>query len=219
MALNAGDMLYYDGSEWVNSSTLGTAAAGTNFQIQDTGTTNLVRPIVCSHTTSGTIAAGFGTGIQFATNTDIGDIDCHVGATSPLASFLMLQAYYNGTLTEVLRLGSSTGASPVVYFPVPLIGLNVPFQLGFFTKNLGGGSGTITLNSGEYRSPIIQFTNAGGAATIVFPSTAGGFWILHNNSGQLLTLSPSTGPITIANGKRAVFYADGTNIQRVTPDT
>jgi hypothetical protein len=216
MALNSGDMLYYDGTKWVNSSTLVTSISGTNFQIQDAGTTNLVRPISCSHTTSGTIAGGFGAGIQFASTGEIGDIDCHVGAASPLASYFSLQAYnQSGALTEMLRLGS-TGSAPAAFFTVPLVGLLVPLQLNREVFSLSGKASPYTLLNSDYMNPILEFTSASAAMTIVFPATTypGAFWIIYNRSGQTLTLNP--GSLTLNNNLHALYYADGTNLQQVT---
>lgn len=75
----------------------------------------------------------------------------------------------------------------------------------------------------DYRANIMEFT---GAITVtrdvVVPLTSGYQWTVFNGTsgGQSIRIIGATGTgITIANGMRAIVYADGTNIVRVTPDT
>jgi len=77
----------------------------------------------------------------------------------------------------------------------------------------------------DYRATIMEF--AGGTTLtatrdVVVPLTAGYQWTIYNGTtgGQSIQIIGSSGTgVTIGNGKRAIVYADGTNIQRVTPDT
>lgn len=77
----------------------------------------------------------------------------------------------------------------------------------------------------DYRSKIIEFT--GGATltatrNVVVPLVAGYQWTIFNNTtgAQSIQIIGITGTgVTVATGKRAIVYADGTNIVRVTPDT
>jgi hypothetical protein len=60
-----------------------------------------------------------------------------------------------------------------------------------------------------------------GNATITVPVTNGAFFIVHNNftTAYTATFVPLTGSgVTIAQGKKAIIYHDGTNFVRVTPD-
>lgn len=74
-----------------------------------------------------------------------------------------------------------------------------------------------------YRARIMEF--AGSISTTrdaVLPNIVGWQWTVYNGTtgGQSITLKVTgqTG-VTIANGKRAIVYCNGTDIVRVTPDT
>lgn len=77
----------------------------------------------------------------------------------------------------------------------------------------------------DYRAKIMQFvggTTLTATRNVVVPLIAGYQWTIFNGttgaqSIQIIGVS-GTG-VTIATGKRAIVYADGTNIVRVTPDT
>jgi hypothetical protein len=77
----------------------------------------------------------------------------------------------------------------------------------------------------DYQANIMEFTSSvslTGTRNIVVPITSGYQWVVYNGTtgAQSLQFIGSSGTgITVANGKRAIIYADGTNIQRVTPDT
>lgn len=77
----------------------------------------------------------------------------------------------------------------------------------------------------DYQGTIMEFTSSvslTGTRNIVVPITSGYKWTVFNGTtgAQALQFIGATGTgITVANGKRAIIYADGTNIQRVTPDT
>lgn len=79
-----------------------------------------------------------------------------------------------------------------------------------------------TLSAAEARNTILECTGAltalrdlvvplGAQQWTVFANVTGGF-------GVRVIGATGTG-ITIADGKRAIVYADGTNVVRVTPDT
>lgn len=76
----------------------------------------------------------------------------------------------------------------------------------------------------DYQAKIMEFTSVTltGTRDVVVPLNSGYQWTVFNNttgaqSLQFIGIS-GTG-VTVANGKRAIIYADGTNIVRVTPDT
>jgi len=230
MALNAGDMLYYDGTKWVNSSTLVTAAGGTAFQVADSATNTRLYPVVCSHTTSATPAQGFGTGIKFrgqdsGGSADIGLIQCVESGNPPTAgsdsTYFSFQLYNGGTLGEVLRLGS-LGSGSAVFVSVPMLGTAVLLQFSFDILTMTDAN--FTMGSGDYQNPILEIQGTITAdRTITMPSAKGSFWFVHNNtaSPHNLVFKTVSGAnlVTIAFGKRAIIYADGANIVRLTPDT
>lgn len=77
----------------------------------------------------------------------------------------------------------------------------------------------------DYQATIMEFTSSvplTGTRDIVVPLVSGYQWTVFNNTtgGQSLQFIGATGTgITVANAKRAILYADGTNIVRVTADT
>lgn len=76
----------------------------------------------------------------------------------------------------------------------------------------------------DYQATIMEFTSSlplTGTRDIVVPLNSAYQWTVFNNTtgGQSLQFIGATGTgVTIANGKRAIIYADGTNIVRVTAD-
>lgn len=77
----------------------------------------------------------------------------------------------------------------------------------------------------DYQANIMEFTSSvtlTATRDIIVPLASGYQWTVFNNTtgGQSLRFIGSSGTgITVANGSRAIIYADGTNIVRVTPDT
>lgn len=76
----------------------------------------------------------------------------------------------------------------------------------------------------DYQARIMEFTSSVSLTAtrdIVVPLVSGYEWTVFNNTtgAQSLQFIGATGTgITVANGKRAIIYADGTNIVRVTAD-
>lgn len=82
----------------------------------------------------------------------------------------------------------------------------------------------VTLTYAEAVCDILQFTSSvslSATRDIVLPLVAKQYTVFNNTTGgQSLQFIGATGTgITVANGKRAIIYADGTNIVRVTADT
>lgn len=80
-----------------------------------------------------------------------------------------------------------------------------------------------TAVAADYSAAIIHLSGATLTATrnFVVPITAGYRWIIYNNTGgaqSIQVIGASGTGITIATGKRAEVYADGTNIVRLTAD-
>lgn len=77
----------------------------------------------------------------------------------------------------------------------------------------------------DYQGTIMEFTSSVSLTStrnVVVPITSGYKWTVFNGTtgAQSLQFIGTSGTgVTVANGKRAIIYADGTNIQRVTPDT
>lgn len=76
----------------------------------------------------------------------------------------------------------------------------------------------------DYQARIMEFTSGVSLTAtrdIVVPLASGYEWTVFNNTtgAQSLQFIGATGTgVTVANGKRAIIYADGTNIVRVTAD-
>ena len=76
----------------------------------------------------------------------------------------------------------------------------------------------------DYEASIMEFTSTGSLTAtrnVVVPIVKGYKWIVYNNTtgAQFIQFIGATGTgVTVANGKRATIYADGTNIVRATAD-
>ena len=82
----------------------------------------------------------------------------------------------------------------------------------------------ITLTAGEAMNDILEFTSGvslTATRNVVVPIVPKSWIVFNNTTGaQSIQFIGATGTgITVANGKRAIVYADGTNIVRVTGDT
>jgi len=81
----------------------------------------------------------------------------------------------------------------------------------------------ITLTHAESLCDILQFTSGvslTATRNVVLPLAAKQYTVFNNTTGaqSLQFIGASGTGITVANGKRAIIYADGTNIVRVTAD-
>lgn len=82
-------------------------------------------------------------------------------------------------------------------------------------------TGAATLTYAEARNDILDFTGTlGAAANITLPLAAKQYTVFNGTTGGFgLQFLGATGTgVTVAAGKRAVIYADGTNIVRATAD-
>lgn len=82
----------------------------------------------------------------------------------------------------------------------------------------------ITLTQAEANNDILQITSSVALTVtrnVVLPLAAQQWTVYNGTTGaQSLQFIGATGTgITVANGKRAIVYSDGTNVVRVTPDT
>jgi hypothetical protein len=86
---------------------------------------------------------------------------------------------------------------------------------------VGGGS-DVTLNQWQNQCNILEFTGVKTANINVIVENADGrqYTIFNNTTGAFtLTVKGATGTgVVIANGKRAIVYGDGANVQRASAD-
>jgi hypothetical protein len=81
----------------------------------------------------------------------------------------------------------------------------------------------ITLTAAEARNQILRITSSvslTATRNVVVP-LAPQIWVVDNSTtgGQSLQFIGATGTgVTVANARRAVIFADGTNIVRASPD-
>jgi hypothetical protein len=115
-----------------------------------------------------------------------------------------------------------TGSSTITSVADQRVYGNMPTD-GLLSKAMPSDA-NYTLTAAEAANRILEF-NAGTTLTlqrnIVIPLAAK-YYIVKNNTtgGQNLQFIGGSGTGTVvANGKRAIIYADGTNVVRVTADT
>ena len=110
-----------------------------------------------------------------------------------------------------------TGASTVTCYTDHR--LATPEFTGRLAKTMGDANTTLT--QAEARNNIIELTGTLTAArNIVLPLAVRQYTVFNGSTGGfgLQFIGASGTGITVAAGKRAIVYADGTNIVRVTPD-
>lgn len=110
-----------------------------------------------------------------------------------------------------------TGASTVTSYTDHR--LATPEFTGRLAKTMGDANTTLT--QAEARNNIIELTGTLTAArNIVLPLAVRQYTVFNGTTGGfgLQFIGASGTGITVAAGKRAIVYADGTNIVRVTPD-
>ena len=111
-----------------------------------------------------------------------------------------------------------TGASTVTSYTDHR--LATPEFTGRLAKTMGDANTTLT--QAEARNNIIELTGTLTAArNIVLPLAVRQYTVFNGSTGGfgLQFIGASGTGITVAAGKRAIVYADGTNVVRVTADT
>lgn len=111
-----------------------------------------------------------------------------------------------------------TGASTVTSYTDHR--LATPEFTGRLAKTMGDANTTLT--QAEARNNIIELTGTLTAArNIVLPLAVRQYTVFNGSTGGfgLQFIGASGTGVTVAAGKRAIVYADGTNIVRVTADT
>ncbi len=104
-------------------------------------------------------------------------------------------------------------------------GSNILFEsssglLNLLSKSVAGGV-DVTLNANEYSANILEFTGALTAnINVIVPVTAKQWTVFNNTTGAftLTVKTPAGTGIAIGQTKRAIVYADGTNVVRATAD-
>jgi len=97
--------------------------------------------------------------------------------------------------------------------------LALPYGNGRTVKAMADANQTLLYN--EARCEILEFTGALGALRdVIVPLIAKQWTVFANVTGGfgIRVIGASGTGITIADGKRAIVYADGTNVVRVTAD-
>lgn len=115
-----------------------------------------------------------------------------------------------------------TGASTVTsYTDEPMRGMVRHFLAARITRAMTNVNYTLT--GAEWLAQIMEFTGTHTAdRDVILPLIARPPFAVFNNTtgGFNLRFIGATGTgVTVAAGKRATIYADGTNVVRVTPDT
>lgn len=86
------------------------------------------------------------------------------------------------------------------------------------SHSYGGAHADWTLSATEKLSFQLICTNADAGANIIAPSENRMYWI-YNNSGQTITIKKSAGTgVSIATGKYAGVYYNGSDYAKFTPD-
>ena len=114
----------------------------------------------------------------------------------------------------------TTVTSYIDYRALPVSG---NYVAGKLAKSMASDA-NVTLTAAEARNNILVMTSGvslTATRNVVLPLSAQQWTVFNNTTGgQSLQFIGATGTgITVANAKRAIIYADGTNIVRVTADT
>ena len=112
-----------------------------------------------------------------------------------------------------------TGASSVTSYTDYRVQLAPPYVQGRLVKAMADANQTLT--AAEARCDILEATGALTAQrNLVVPLGAKQWTVFANVTGFGVQVIGASGTgIVIAIGKRAIIYADGTNVVRVTADT
>jgi hypothetical protein len=93
---------------------------------------------------------------------------------------------------------------------------------GRVTFSVAGGVGTTVLTAAQWANDVIEFTGAlTGNRTIEVPTAVSRGKIIRNNTSGAFTLTVKTNAGTgkaVTQGKRAVVFCDGTNVELATDD-
>lgn len=116
-----------------------------------------------------------------------------------------------------------TGASSVTSYTDRRAWVQPAHVAGLLARVIASDA-NITLTAAESRNLILQFTSSvslTATRNVVLPLAPQQWTVLNNTTGaQALQFIGATGTgVTVANARRAILYADGTNIVRVTADT
>jgi hypothetical protein len=87
-------------------------------------------------------------------------------------------------------------------------------SVGRLSKSIAGGS-DVTLTAAEARNQILEFTGTLTANINVIVPAAPWEWIVYNATAGAFTLTVKTASgtgVAVTQGKRAILYADGTNV-------
>ena len=94
------------------------------------------------------------------------------------------------------------------------------YPYGGLSKSVAGAA-DVTLSHPEARNDILEFTGVlTGNINVIVPLAVDQWTVYNGTTGAFtLTVRGASGTgVVIATGKRAILYADGTNVVRVTAD-
>lgn len=82
------------------------------------------------------------------------------------------------------------------------------------------GSGDVTLTATQAKNEIIEVTTGHASNAIIVPNTKGARFTVVNKDGSLAAKIKVSGQIgvTVASGKTASVYCNGTDVARLTAD-
>lgn len=93
---------------------------------------------------------------------------------------------------------------------------------GYLSKSVAGGT-DVTLTEAEYEVSVLELTGTLAAnINVILPAHAGRRWVILNNTSGSFTLTAKTSGgsgVAITQGFAALVAGDGTDIERVGPDT
>ena len=119
--------------------------------------------------------------------------------------------YYKTKLNRMNQFAKEAGLGTIIQ----------ALQLRTFTASSHdylGAHADWTLSSSEKQSKLLVVTNANGGANIIAPAENRDY-IVSNGSGQAITIKKAAGTgITIADGKVAEVFYNGTDYARLTAD-
>lgn len=100
--------------------------------------------------------------------------------------------------------------------------LQSPIRTGKLARAIASDA-NITLTAIEARNHILEFTSSvalTATRNVVVPLAAQQWTVFNTTTGSqsLQFIGASGTGVTVANGKRAIIYSDGTNVVRVTAD-
>jgi hypothetical protein len=197
------------------NATGGSVTAPLTLTITDATTTTPVDPLTLTHTSSGTPATGFGTGVLF-TGKSNGNADRPLGE---ILSYWSVATDASRKSIMVLRPADSTGVigGGVYIFSDNSISVNDATDYGAGILNLASG-GALKIGGTATAGAILQ-GNSGSysPSTALWPVSPGTSGKVVCSGGTNYQVSGPTFPTSAAGGAGTVIQSNGTNWLSSTP--